>query len=636
VSATTISGPRPPAWGLLASKHDVEVNTLKDTYRLDFGGGSTVVSELPMFRRSRLLAAVDKFIRDRGSSSSRQQLLPPQQLLLPPQQQQHPPAPWQQHPSPMSQYPSQQQQPPSWQHPSQQQQPPSWQHPSQQPSYQPWPPLTAASAPLPTTTAIIHAAPPALFEEGALHVPHPPTPPWQQQPPPVSQYPSQQQQPPSWQHPSQQPSYQPRPTLTAASEPLPTATAANHAAPPALQLTVEPGALPNPCPPITTCTLGAVQTIAKYTSYKDMLPECYWDLLAHEWKLGHETTSVLDEAFIPIFAVCAAALASVPHEASRVAAVFVAYMVALVDACLFVIALEESCKSQGKRPPHLVPAIGGCFPLVRDGGPNRLRYLNVGDAIIGTQCKSGCLGRQLRESVSEQKRDMRSHKDSSAAEVAPVAVQPVPDESDVPLKERQQRLHARRSEESREEPRRSEESREEPQEGGQKKKPARAKTFVPLPPSICTVEGRKADTGNEALILREALTVFKEAVVSTVTELNSNFFSLSAEDVLAALTDAAHSGVGQEEDGFAACVLVTGLFVSKYLCAAASPSHDLGVFLSLAADRTAANPEADGSRLASAARMGRCTLRPCNRSMRLTTTSRVWPRGTRKDTTRIC
>jgi hypothetical protein len=49
VSATTISGPRPPAWGLLASKHDVEVNTLKDTYRLDFGGGSTVVGQWSTF-----------------------------------------------------------------------------------------------------------------------------------------------------------------------------------------------------------------------------------------------------------------------------------------------------------------------------------------------------------------------------------------------------------------------------------------------------------------------------------------------------------------------------------------------------------------------------------------------------------
>mmetsp|Transcript_5745 Transcript_5745/g.12065 ORF Transcript_5745/g.12065 Transcript_5745/m.12065 type:complete len:549 (-) Transcript_5745:902-2548(-) len=189
------------------------------------------------------------------------------------------------------------------------------------------------------------------------------------------------------------------------------------------EISIEDGALPDVELPFDAQLASA---LAKYQSYTTMLSTDSWDSMARVWGIHESVHSQLASAWRPIATVLRvstdASLCVSPEyreTAKVVAAFFMHFLTALVDAELLCIYLKQTRAdrvSEAKHAhratlemqgdgPELLPSIGGCFVLVeQNGDPLSLRLVAILHAILGLQCKSGCIGRQLTNSVAVQKR----------------------------------------------------------------------------------------------------------------------------------------------------------------------------------------------------------------------------------------
>jgi hypothetical protein len=286
---------------------------------------------------------------------------------------------------------------------------------------------------------------------------------------------------------------------------------------------VEQGAVPEGVAPLD---LHIAQRLARLTSSKQLLPEMEWERISGEYELEGAHLDPLENAWRPIgllFKV--AGDSSQPHhaEANLCGAVFVAYMAALVDSLLLCTFLSARCRKQGKQPPKLVPVVGGTYALQEVVPGRHLRLMCVDDAILGLQCKSGCVGRQLRKSVAAQKQELAAQLAAeSQSGVAGVAYDSDSDERQMQEEEFKEEI---------------------------------SRSYKQLPSTICTALGKKEDTCNEAVVLSAALRVFEEAASPIVKA--ADISSTSAEATLFELAT-------ESEVGLAACALCTLLFLSKY------------------------------------------------------------------------
>ena len=175
------------------------------------------------------------------------------------------------------------------------------------------------------------------------------------------------------------------------------------------RLDVEEGALPETGP-----TLDEVATqLAQLTELEELLPAAQWERLREMYDLELSVMQPVRAAWQPLAILFGATQgrpegisAQEQQKARQVASVFCAYMAALTDAALFCEALVDRCVMLSKKPPHLVPVIGGSFALV-EVERMHLRLLATDDMILGLQCKSGCVGPQLRRSVAQHKKDLQ-------------------------------------------------------------------------------------------------------------------------------------------------------------------------------------------------------------------------------------
>ena len=213
------------------------------------------------------------------------------------------------------------------------------------------------------------------------------------------------------------------PTSAPLPPPLPPAPTAGAQDWSSFRIYIEEGALPDVGLPFDAEIAGA---LAKHQSYTSMLSTDMWDTLRTEWGIGENTHGLLASAWRPIatvLRVCTdASLVSISAEqqqnARRVASLFIAFIVAFADAELLCINLKLTRADRVRRAkqsrqealrlenggPELLPVIGGCFILVEQhGNPLLLRLAASYHALLGLQCKSGCIGAQLMDSVRVQK-----------------------------------------------------------------------------------------------------------------------------------------------------------------------------------------------------------------------------------------
>ena len=192
------------------------------------------------------------------------------------------------------------------------------------------------------------------------------------------------------------------------------------------QLTIDEGALPATELAWTEFRFHLAQQLAGRLRICDLLSEHVWADLRTELDLRVEDCGVLDDLWRPVqtvLRVSTEALAGIRPEAVErarlVAAVFLSHVDALFDAellCTYLLATRQGRRNGAKRlahasasddtPPDLRPATGGSFVLIEVGGdPMRLRLVLTHCALLGLQCKSGCIGPQAasRQAASKRK-----------------------------------------------------------------------------------------------------------------------------------------------------------------------------------------------------------------------------------------